>query len=247
MHLINLEDPTTWPRNLVDVLERYVPLSHAWLTRHPMLRDAAFDTAHADVQRELNTCEVTGWHCTRLTDAEIALIEATGMQLPNVQMLNERIDSLVEVGQITALIAGALKRTNQASEETRAGRIWFCFFAPREAGESGIHRFFQHWGGEALYNSHEGNNVTSLALAAIGTPCVVEVAVQIRSLSQYSQITQRVIERFLWGKGLFNPEPEILEGYTVTPIAVGSIKRVIKHPDFEFMRLTDCNNWQTPI
>ncbi len=208
---------------------------------------AAFDAAHAAVRGALDTCEVIGWHCTRLTDTEIALIEATGMQLPNVDMLNQRIDRLVEAGQIAASIAGALKGNNEASDKNRAGRLWFCFFAPREAGESGIHRFFRHWGGEALYNSHENNNVTSQALTAIGIPCVVEAAVQIRTLSKYSYVTQRVIERFLWAKGLFHPEPEIPEEYTAAPIEAGSIKRVIRHPNFEFMRLTGCQDWQTPI
>ena len=129
----------------------------------------------------------------------------------------------------------------------RAGKLWFCFFAPGEAGESGIHRFFRHWGGEALYNFHEDNNVTSPALASIGTPCVVEAAVQVRSLSQYSSVTNRVVERFLWRNGLFHPEPEVPEGYTVDPITAGSIQRVIKHPDVQFMRLTGCKNWQAPI
>jgi hypothetical protein len=247
MHLINLADSTTWPRNLVRVLERHEPLFQAWFTGHSVQSGPAFDAAHADVRGALDTCEVIGWHCTRLTDAEIALIEAAGMQLPNVHMLNERIDRLVEADQIAAPIAGALKGTNQAGDENRAGRLWFCFFALSEVGESRIHRFFRHWGGEALYNSHENNNVTSPALASLGTPCVVEAAVQIRTLSKYSYVTQRVIERFLWTKGLFHSKPETPEGYTVAPIEAGSIKRVIRYPDLEFMRLTGCKNWQTPI
>lgn len=188
-----------------------------------------------------------GWHCTRLTDAEIALIEATGMQLPNAHILNERIDKLVEAGQIIGRIADALKSTNQAGDINRIGKLWFCFFAPNEAGEGGIHRFFRHWGGEALYNSHENNNLTSQALTSIGTPCVVEAVIQIRSLNQHSYVTQRVIERFLWGKGVLHSEPEILEGYSLDPIAAGSIKRVLKYPDVEFSRLTGYKNWQTPI
>ncbi len=123
MHLISLADPTTWPRNLVGVLERHETLFQAWFTGHPVQSVAAFDAAHADVRGALDTCEVIGWHCTRLTDAEIALIEADGMQIPSVQMLNERIDRLVETGQIAAPIADALKRTNQAGDENRAGRL----------------------------------------------------------------------------------------------------------------------------
>ena len=247
MHLIDLADQTTWPITLVDVLERHKLLFQQWLGSTTMQSAAAFGFAYADVRAELNTCEAIGWHCTRLTDIEIALIKSTGMQLPNEQTLHERIDRLVQTGQMTVPIADLLKSTNQAGEMGRKGRLWFCFFEPGEAGESGINRFFRHWGGEALYNSHEDNNVTSLALASIGTPCVVEAAVQIDSLCKHNSITDRVIERFLWEKGLFHREPEQSEGYTLGPIAAGSIKRVIKHPDIEFIRLTGCENWKTPI
>ncbi len=123
MHLINLADPTTWPRNLVGVLEWHESLFQAWFTGHSVQNGAAFDEAHAAVRGALDTCEVIGWHCTRLTDAEIVLIEADGMLLPSVQLLNERIDRLVETGQIAAPIADALKRTNQAGDENRAGRL----------------------------------------------------------------------------------------------------------------------------
>jgi hypothetical protein len=76
MHLISLTDPTTWPRNLVDVLESHESLFQAWFTGHKVQSGAAFNLAHADVRGALDTCEVIGWHCTRLTDAEIELIEA---------------------------------------------------------------------------------------------------------------------------------------------------------------------------
>lgn len=247
MHLINLADTTTWPQNLVRVLERYKGLFQSWFTGRPLQNGDTFDVADADVRAELNTCEVIGWHCTRLTDSEIAMIESTGMQLPNVHILNARIDRLVAAGHMTEILADALKCTNQAGDMNRAGRLWFFFFAPSEAGESGIHRFFRHWGGEALYNSHEDHSVTSPVLSSIGSPCVVEAVVPIRSLPQYSFLTQRVIQRFLWQKGLFHFKPEMPEEYSETPILVNSIKRVIKHPDVEFMRLTGCKNWQTPI
>lgn len=55
MHLINLADPTSWPRNLVDVLERHEALFQAWFTEHSLGSAAAFDAAYADVRAELNT------------------------------------------------------------------------------------------------------------------------------------------------------------------------------------------------
>src|SRR5262249_15994376 len=46
-----------------------------------------------------------------------------------------RIDRVVDNGQLASDVATSLKETNQADEPTRAGRLWFCFFAPRLGGE----------------------------------------------------------------------------------------------------------------
>ena len=46
---------------------------------------------------------ITGWHCSRLTDAEIQHILRERMQLPNASTLNSRIDALLasrELGRL---------------------------------------------------------------------------------------------------------------------------------------------------
>jgi hypothetical protein len=64
---------------------------------------------------------ITGWHCTRLTDAEMDHILRAGMQLPDTAMLNRRIDALVTSGDIAPDIARRLKAENQSRDARQSG------------------------------------------------------------------------------------------------------------------------------
>jgi hypothetical protein len=97
-------------------------------------------------------------------------------------VLTERIGRLRESGMIEEAIAERLATENRADSANRAGKIWFCFFPPHHAGESGIEALLRHWGGEALYNSHDNDPITGPILRALGTPCLVEADVPIASL-----------------------------------------------------------------
>lgn len=85
--------------------------------------------------------------------------------------------------------------------ESCAGMVWLCFFHPRLAGESGIERFFRHWGGEVLYNSHERDSITLPAIRIIGTPCVVEANIPIASLGKHAGLSFKIVRRFLKSRG----------------------------------------------
>ncbi|MGH6680310.1 MAG: hypothetical protein ACREDL_15595, partial [Bradyrhizobium sp.] len=150
---------------------------------------------------------ITGWHCSRLTDAEIRHVLREGMKLPNATMLSRRIDALVGSGDLELDIALRLKEKNQSADTNRAGMVWFCFFHPRLAGESGIERFFRHWGGEALYNSHESDPITSSAICVVGTPCVVEADIPIASLGKHGGLSFKIVRRFLKSRGFRTREP----------------------------------------
>ena len=124
--------------------------------------------------------------------------------------------------------------------------LWFCFFEPKIAGEDGIERFFRSWGGEALYNSHERDPETGPVLKRIGTPCIVEAEVPISSLSK-SWLTEKMARIFLKKRGLITRECCDFESYADTEIPPETIRKVIKFPEPEFLRLTDCENWDTPL
>ena len=121
---------------------------------------------------------------------------------PTVRCSRAASDAVAEAGCLAPDVARLLKSRNQADEENRTGTAWFCFFPPGRAGEDGIGRFFRHWGGEALYNSHERDPVSSQAISCIGTPCLVEANVPIAALARHCGLEFNILRRFLVGRGL---------------------------------------------
>jgi hypothetical protein len=125
--------------------------------------------------------------------------------------------------------------------------VWFCFFRPGDAGESGIVRFFRHWGGEALYNSHEDDAITSPALRRIGTPSIVEADVPIASLEPNGGLASKVVRRFLITRGLRTVEPTDHEDRIKRSLSAENVRRVIRYPDPDFVALTGCDRWRTSL
>ena len=174
-------------------------------------------------------------------------ILCNGMHLPNAEMLGHRIDDLVRRGLVAPHIARRLKSENQADKSYRAGRIWFCFFPPRNADEDGINRFFRHWGGEALYVCHESDPLTSPAIHGIGTPCIVEADVPISLFQEHGYLEKSIYCRYLLARGYQTTKPTDYEDYIVHPIPAENVRRVISFPDPDFYSLTGCSKWRSPI
>ncbi len=254
--LIDLNLPSAWPGDVLDYLGRHHALFLDWETGKPGIsssyeraleRAKAYDRAIYGLRDALQPYAITGWHCTRLTQTEVATIILTGMHLPDATMLTRRIDALLNDGLLTGTIATRLKNENQAYDVNRAGMVWFCFFPPRLTGESGIERLFRHWGGEALYNSHEDDPETGVAIASIGVPCVVEADVPIANLEPAGGLDFKVVRRFLIHRGHRTREPIDHEDHIIRPLPAQNIRRVICFPDPEFIRLIGCDSWVNPI
>ena len=74
-------------------MEDHVP-RHAQMGAWVLINDRwykfsgkAFDKAIYGLRDILQAYEILGWHCTRLTDAEVDEILRDGMELPNAEML----------------------------------------------------------------------------------------------------------------------------------------------------------------
>ncbi len=78
----------------------------------------------------LRKYSLIGYHCTKLTEAEIRNIHTNGMVLQSATSLNKRIDSIEMDGMITTKVAGLLRGKNQANDSNRVNMLWFCFFEP---------------------------------------------------------------------------------------------------------------------
>lgn len=244
---IDLEAPQSWPDELMGYLNQHRGLFWEWESGTGKVTGQSYDRVILGLSDVIQRYSIIGWHCTRLTLSEIEKILSDGMVLPNAHMLARRIDDLLNAGLVTDSIARRLKGTNQAHEEYRAGMVWFCFFPPRFAGESGIERFFRHWGGEALYNSHETDPDTAPILSSIGRPSVVEAEVPIANLAPHGGIDFKIVRRFLISTGYRTNEPVDHEDRIVHQLPADKIRRIVSFPDPEFVRLTGCDNWNEPL
>ena len=241
--LLDLERPPSWPADLVTFLDERHDLFLAWETEPDQVFGHSFEEAIDGLQEILRGYEIVGWHCTRITDTEAENILRGGMELPNAEMLTSRIDALAKAELITPEVARRLKSENRADEKYRAGRVWFCFFPPRRVDEYGIGRFFQHWGGEALYVCHEPDLTTSPVLKRIGTPRLVEAEVPIALLPPIRYPWRTVYLRFLISRGYRTTKPTDHEGYILQPLPAENIRRIVSFPDPDFLSLTGCSEW----
>lgn len=239
-----IDSPTSWPDELVKVLDEHHELMVAWEISPSTVQATLYDEAVESVGKALTGYCIRGWHCTRLTDQEITHIIDFGMQLPDEQMLVQRINALVSAERLSPEVSGHLIQSNEASAANRTGRIWFCFFPPRGAGERGIGRFFRHWGGEVLYNSHEDNPVTSSILRTIGTPCLVEADVPISSLAPGFRLATHIVRNYLASHGHQTDDAVNFEDRCVEPISAECVRRVVQYPTPDFLTLTGCVDWR---
>ncbi|WP_127447040.1 hypothetical protein [Burkholderia thailandensis] len=244
---MHLDAPEAWPAELKDLFDHHHKLLLNWETVPEQVGTRNWEAAIQAVAGALVPYAITGWHCTRLTDSEVLQIVSNGMQLPDGAMLCRRIDALVQTGMLAREAGAGLVARNQAEDSNRARRLWFCFFPPGLAGESGIGRFFRHWGGEALYNSHEHDCKMSALLRAIGTPCIVEANVPIASLAPGAGLAMKLVRRYLIARGYQTEERVEHEDQCVRPLAANCIRRVIRYPEPEFLALTGCAAWRAPL
>lgn len=245
--LIDQEASDSWPHDLRSYLDQHQDVLLDWETGPSRGAARKYDLAISGLETVLRRYALVGWHCTRLTEDEIAGIRSRGMQLPDVAMLHRRVDAVVEAGLLTGKFADRLKAEHQAANPWRSGRIWFCFYPPRHSGESGIERFFRHWGGEALYNSHEDDPETGAAISTIGLPCLVEALVPIASLEPQGFLPIKIARRYLVGRGHRTVESVDHDGAVTYPLPATNIRSVIPFPSLEFLALTGCDKWRRPI
>lgn len=245
---LNLDRPDTWPASLTAFLISRYDLFHDWEQRSPQCcSPMEYDSAIGDLGAALKPFRLRGWHCTRLTDDEISSIMASGLKLPDARMLNCRINTVEKAGMIEPEIAQMLKENHQADDSNRAGMLWFCFYRPRVAGEDCIERFFRHWGGEALYNSHEDNSATSPSLCSIGTSCLIEADIPVSSLAVPSDLAMEVARIYLANRSLDANELMKYEDKITLALPPEYVRRVIRFPDPDFFALTGCETWRAPI
>lgn len=246
--MINIEMLSTWPEDILRFLDDHFPGFIGWECEGDYLSSGpSYDVLVGSFREILRKHSMRGFHCTRLTEEGILDIRTHGLALQNKRTLCERINNLLDSDLISKEIAKCLIDKNQSDDRNRANMLWFCFFPPRLAGQDGIGRFFRHWGGEALYNSHESNPVTSPKLQEIGIPCVVEALVPFKSMPDFGLPDGQFTRSYLKEKGYELTNGLEYKAYIIAPLAPSNIIEIYQYPSKTFLELTGCADWKTPI
>ncbi len=253
MQTMHIEDEKTWPKDVIEYLDQFGAVFKSWeIGRRPkrkrLVSGAEYDRFIYGLRAILSRCALRGYHCTRLTDGEIAMIVENGMLPLSGESLRTRISALVRGGIIQQRFAERLLSDHQADDWNRAGKVWFCFYPPRQVDEIGVDHFFRYWGGESLYMSHLIDDGTvEPRLATFGTPCLIEVDVPIARQNVDSWLEDIVARWYLKRRGFRTRESCDHENYATAPIPGANIRRIIKFPSRDFVRLTRCNRWERPL
>jgi hypothetical protein len=248
---MRLDDFSSWPPDIIQYLEQRHELLFRWHERSyaskalPPVSGPELDEAIRGLAVLLRSRTLHGYHCTRLTEPEIDHILAHGMQPPNLERLHARIAAVRDTSPIDAGTFERLRAENGAAETNRAGMIWFCFYAPRKAGQRASERLFRNWGGEALYGYHETDPLIGPLLQSIGTPCLIEADVPIATFGP--GLAFKVVRRFLIDRGLQTREPVEHDDNAKQAIPPSNIRRIIKFPEPDFLELTGCADWTPPL
>lgn len=246
--------PDTWPKEISTFLQDNKEFI---IGRYCTCCNTEYSSVHERVyisfQEILKRYSLIGYHCTKLIKEEIDEVQINGMSLQDLDSLSKRIDVLHDLSLIDSEIANDLKTANYADDENRAKMLWFCFFPPYLAGQSGIQGFFDYWGGEALFSSHEysplANHISKsgIALQKIGIPCLIKAKVQMSSLAEHCLPVREMFHAFLKSKGHSIEYSTEHEGFSIKSIPPENILEVIKYPSEEFVNLTKCDEWTSYI
>lgn len=262
-----LSDRRTWPADLVEFLDshfdslsdyvaREQETMHAYLNQSegyvPMalmpsnpFRDLYYKVVQESTQIASSQM-LRGWHCTRVTDSEAEYIAENGMLLLSNELVAKKVELLRNQRLISDTTAKFIIEPSIADDECRTQMIWFCFFEPRLAWQSGIERFFRFWGGEAIYAPQHSTPVLE-ELGKIGRPCLIEVDVPISSLATNSFLGEKIVRNYLRSHGINDGEDEKHEDRSTVPLAAQNIIRFIFHGEQLFDDLTGCGKWEPPL
>lgn len=161
--------------------------------------------------------------------------------------LQARVQRRASAGDIPTAIASQMLVEHSAGDGGRRGMIWFLNSKSLLRDEFGLCRLFRSWGGEALYNCHEGDAIVGPLLSKIGTPCIVVAGLPIDQIKTFMDIGEWFYASFASSQGCKTAHGAGMEGYIEVPLAATRLVRIITFADADFNKLTGASNWQRQI
>lgn len=157
----------------------------------------AFLALKETIDTRMQSRTIRAWHYTRLTAAEVEILRTEGIHLSTPATLRARLDFQVASGAISAQIADALYAASPFHSDqlkSRLDKFWMVSH-PVATDDGGVEPLMAHWGGEvgSMWTMHR---VLLAPLAAMGRPCIVELAVPLAQTRHSYWAAQAVVATF---------------------------------------------------
>jgi hypothetical protein len=173
---IDVDNPETWPAEVADWAR---PVAERLHGSTAYTGDLDVSLEHEDEFRQLLTRPLLAYHCTRLLGHEAEAIRRDGLRMLSRQLVEERIASAEESGDIDGVTASRLRAGNVYAlnaQENRDGQV--CLVLGRsifDQPSNGAIPLMEAWGGEAV----NGGPQDAQTNPVIGRPSIVVAAVDL--------------------------------------------------------------------
>ena len=237
--MLKIDIQSTWPpqivdelnnQNVIDLCKDHNYIDH--IADHP-------DILHIfrRVEDYVKKSDVIGYHCTKELPTKPFL--ETGLRTLSFPLHHEDFRSIVKTHKdvdenLYQHIDSELSNWENNHTGFRENQLWFCMTRDLVL-QSGTDKFFQYYGGEAVYLPFLNDEQVKPILESVGEPVVVEVKI---SNSNFTVFKEWAFGRELVSCFAITHNPDFfiegLEGYVCENISPEEIIAV--HPYDEFVR-----------
>lgn len=171
---VDVDDRDTWPPQVVKIVNQ---LAKQCKGSAKYTCDLALPSETENNFRELlSGCLLRAYHCTRFLPHEVRLVRKIGLRLLSADLINDRIDAALKVGEISSNDAKILRVENVFSTgEQRYREDKVCLILSKtqfQCNYQGCVPLLENWGGEGVYMSSKAQPLPD-RLKNLGKPTIV--------------------------------------------------------------------------
>jgi hypothetical protein len=232
---VRLDEPDFMPEQLVERLLAMWPLLQKANFMDDLLCHPEFSAIARVLDDHLLTQKMRAYHCTKQLCH--GFFERRGLRPLNLaQHTSEFLGSVgprLQPEDLRRFELTYAQWLQHPSISGREGLLWFCM-SPYQVKKSGTARFFEYFGGEALYWPFSYGDPCLDVLRNLGQPVVVEVVVPAADFTTFPRypFAQDMLSHFI--RKRLNPHFQVasLEAYVKRPIGPNEIVKVHRKDTF---------------
>ncbi len=258
-----LDNFETWPTSITDLLEKNKSIINGYIHEEKRneargqrdvifsnnLQNNSFQEAWDDIilqiKQILRNIRIIGFHCTRLTDFEVGDIISNGLVPLNEEFSRKRIEILIQKKKISQESSKKIIHNNKMNLDSRRDKVYLSHCVSSLTKEYGFYRFFRYWGGEAIYSSHEKDELVASELKKIGLPCIVVASIVFSEFKNTNLLIDNLIGIWI-DSARRNPNPSSFDIDTKIGNPI-SVVEVLDYNNQVFQIITNCSLWKKEI